>query len=110
MLLQYHGLRICFLAPTNSFVAGTLLYVVLCLLCVCLKHHILECATIIQDDTYHGISRTIPGHEAEVTAVRWIHEDTMFCSADQNGCLLVWALDETCHVGLNKLPSNPVLS
>lgn len=81
-----------------------------CVYCLCLKHHILECATIIQDDTYRGISRTIPGHEAEVTAVRWIYEDKMFCSADQNGCLLVWVLDETCHVGLNKLPSNPVLS
>lgn len=30
MLQLYHErLRICFLAPTNSFVAGTLLYVVI---------------------------------------------------------------------------------
>jgi hypothetical protein len=57
----------------------------------------------IQDDTHRGISRTVPGHEAEVTAVRWIEEDKVFCSTDQNGSLLIWMLNETDHVSLNGL-------
>lgn len=54
----------------------------------------------LKDILNRGILRTLPGHDAEVTAVKWIEDGVCFCSADQAGCMLVWRLDETYQVSM----------